>query len=376
MKKISILGSTGSVGTSAVKLISNNKDKFKVIALTANSNVEILAEQAAQLKPEFIAINDKSKYSQLRQLLKDGSIKVLAGEDAILEIASIKCDIVLSSIVGIAGLKPTYYAIKAGNNIALANKESLVCAGEILLKEAKKNNVKIIPVDSEHSALFQVFDFDKPELIEKIILTASGGPFLHYTKDQIQDVTIEQALKHPNWSMGAKITIDSATMMNKCLEIIEAYYLFPINIEQIDVIIHPESIIHSMVSYIDGTNLAQSSYPDMIVPIAYALSYPDRINTGVKSLDLSKLSRLTFLEPDYNKFEALSLAKQVLVEGQSSIIALNAANEVAVKKFLQGEIKFSQIIPFNKNALANLIKEPMSTIDDVVSFDKNVRALL
>ncbi len=351
VKTVTILGSTGSIGTSTVKLLLENRDKFKVIALTANKNTELLAEQAKLLQPEFVATD----------------------AEAICEAASMKSDIVIAGIVGFAGLKATMKAIERGATVGLANKEAMVCAGSLMLQAAEKSGAKIIPVDSEHNAIFQVFDFKNPASVEKIVLTASGGPFRNLAAGELGKVTPEQAINHPKWKMGAKISVDSATMMNKGLELIEAYNLFPVKPEQLDVVVHPESIIHSFVHYNDGSVLAQAANPDMCVPISYVLGYPERLKNNSKRLDLTESGALHFEKPDYEKFPCLKLAQEVLGKAQSYHIVLNAANEVAVEKFLQREIAFTDIAKIVEKSLIAHKETKISTLNDVFAIDAEVR---
>jgi 1-deoxy-D-xylulose-5-phosphate reductoisomerase len=345
MKKIAIFGSTGSIGVNTIKIMRLSSDKFKAEILVAFSNAELLAEQAKELKPQYVCIVDETKAELLKILLKESNTKVLAGVEALHELAKIQVDMAMMAIVGAAAIIPTVNAIKSGSNIAMANKECLVCAGNIIMDLAKKHKVKIIPVDSEHSGLFQVFDSERPYLVKDVILTASGGPFREYNIEQMQTVTKAQALKHPNWVMGAKITIDSATLVNKCLEVIEAYHLFPVSADQIKILVHPESIVHALVNYRDGSMLAQLSNPDMQIPISYALHYPERETLDeLNSLDLAKAGSLRFSNPDDNQFKSLKILKSILssIDSNSSLV-FNIANEVAVDAFLKDKIQFKQI---------------------------------
>lgn len=366
-KKVVILGSTGSIGKSTISLILDNPDKFEVVALAANCNAQALAVQAQILKPKYVALADLSKRDELLGLCPDAKII------SVTEAAEAECDIVIAAIVGIAGLAPTMAAIKKGRVVGLANKESMVCAGNIMLDAAKRSGAKIIPIDSEHNAVFQVLD--TRHNVEKVTLTASGGPFLNFTAEQLKNVTAEQAVKHPRWSMGAKISVDSATMMNKGLEMIEAHYLFDLSPDKIDVVIHPESIIHSLVTYDDGASLAQVSCPDMRVPISYVLSYPERLTNSTKRLDLAEISKLTFHKPDLDKFPALRLAMDALDAGPAHQIALNAANEVAVESFLAGEVKFTQI-PQIVEGVLDISMPAIKTLEDVFALDGEVRSML
>ncbi|MCB1551005.1 MAG: 1-deoxy-D-xylulose-5-phosphate reductoisomerase, partial [Alphaproteobacteria bacterium] len=323
--------------------------------------------------PEFIAIADETLYQQLKDALSTTSIKIAAGRSAILEAASIPTDICMAAIVGIAGLEPVLTAIPHTKSLAIANKEPLVAAGKLVLDLAKQHGTNILPVDSEHNAIFQVFENHNRTQIKKIILTASGGPFRTWTKEQIAMATPEQAVNHPNWIMGRKISVDSASMMNKALEIIEAHYLFDIPANQIDVLIHPQSIIHSMVEYTDGSVLAQLGAPDMRTPIAYALAYPDRMTTTGKTLDWTTLSKLEFQQPDFNQFPSLGLAYDCLKSGQSACIALNAANEIAVEKFLNKEISFGQIIPILEKSIPHAQGRTVSSLEDIIALNQEIR---
>lgn len=372
-KTITILGSTGSVGKNTIDLISTKTDQFKIRALTAGKNISLLTEQAKKYNPEFVAIADESLYEDLKSALSGTPIKYGAGESAILEAASMNVDITMASIVGLAGLKPVLTAIRHAKTVAIANKEPLVAAGSLVLSLANEFGTKILPVDSEHSAIFQVLETHNRDAVKRIILTASGGPFLNWSVDKIKAATVEQALAHPNWRMGSKISIDSATMMNKALEMIEAHYLFDMPADKIDVIIHPQSIIHSMVEYVDGSVLAQLGAPDMRTPIAVALAYPNRMVTTGDTLDLTKLSTLTFEKPDLTKFRAIQLAYDCLKSGSSHQIAFNAANEVAVGKFLNGEITFGEIIESVENGLSYAPSTHPQTLGDILAIDEEIR---
>lgn len=344
IRTIAIFGSAGSIGKNTVKIIKENRHFFDVKLLATNSNVEELAKQAIDLSPEYVVIEDHTKFTQLEDLLKNTAVKIL--KTTISEAAKIKVDMALMAIMGHYALEPTINLIKSGSNIALANKECLVCAGNIINNLAKKHNVKIIPVDSEHSGLFQIFDFERHHLIKAVTLTASGGPFREYSLQQMQNVTKAQALKHPNWSMGAKITVDSATLVNKSLEVIEAYHLFPIDANQIKIVIHPESIIHAMLQFRDGSMLMQASMPNMQIPISYALFYPERANLNeFNQFDLATIGRLNFEKPDPVRFRSLKLLESILqtIDSNSSLV-FNIANEVAVEAFLKDKIKFIQIV--------------------------------
>lgn len=365
-KSISIFGSTGSIGRNTIQIIKKYPELFKVILLTAKSNVKELIAQALALHPKYVYIEDQNKILELKQGLKSLNIEVLGG--SVVEAAQIKVDLMVMAIMGYNAMLPTISAIKVGNNIALANKECLVCAGGLISQLALKHKVKIIPVDSEHSGLFQIFDNDRPSLIKDVTLTASGGPFRNYTIEQMKDITKLQALKHPNWVMGAKITIDSATLVNKCLEVIEAYYLFPLQAEQIKIIIHPESIIHAMVNFCDGSMLAQLSTPNMQIPISYALFYPERATLPeFNNFDLTKVASLNFIEPDPLRFKSLELLKAVLksIDTNSSLI-FNIANEVAVEAFLNDRISFLQITQVIENMLMSIEMAKITSIEETI----------
>lgn len=343
-KRIAVLGSTGSIGTQSLDVISRYPDEFKVEVLTAGNNVKLLTEQALAYKPEAVVIANTDYYHQLKSNLRDTRIKVHAGEEALEHVVTnAEIDLVIAAMVGYSGLRPTIAAIKAGKRIALANKETLVVAGEIIIKLAKHSGSRIIPVDSEHSAIFQCLAGEEGNPVEKITLTASGGPFLNYTEEMLRNVKPYEALKHPNWDMGNKVTVDSASLMNKGLEVIEAKWLFNLDPDQIKVIIHPQSIIHSLVHFADGSVKAQLGMPDMRVPILYALSYPDRFRSELPRLDLGGLNTFNFYEPDEKRFRSLSLAYEAVKQGGNMPCILNAANEVAVNAFLSGKIGFMQM---------------------------------
>lgn len=372
-KSITILGSTGSIGTSTIDLVAANPEQFKIRALTAGKNVGLLIEQAKKLLPDFVAIADETQYSALKDALSGTNIRTGAGRPAIIDAAQIECDLCMAAIVGMAGLEPLLAALPHTKSLAIANKEPLVAAGNLVLKEAAKHNVKILPVDSEHNAIFQVFENRNRDRIKKIILTASGGPFRTWTKDQMAAATPEQAINHPNWAMGKKISVDSASMMNKALEIIEAHYLFNMPPNQIDVLIHPQSFIHSMIEYKDGSVLAQLGAPDMRTPIAYALAYPQRMETTGKTLDWKNFSKLDFEQPDTGRFPSLRLAYECLGTGQSACIAFNAANEIAVEKFLNQEIRFGDIIKTVEHGLSLVPQTTPHTLDDILALDQDIR---
>lgn len=372
-KTITILGSTGSIGKNTVTLVSANKQLFNVRALTAHTNVELLAEQARMLDADYAVIIDESRYEELKILLQDTKTEALAGNAALLQTAAISVDIVMSAIVGAAGLLPTMAAINKGTKIALANKECLVCAGELLTNKIKEKEATLIPVDSEHSAIFQVFDQSNPKNIEKIILTASGGPFRDFSYQQMKQVTPKQAISHPNWSMGDKISVDSATMVNKGLELIEAYYLFPVSLQQIEVIIHPESVVHSLVEYIDGSVLAQLGTPDMKTPISYALAWPERMPSLHQKLSLTDVGSLTFEPIDSKKFPAVDLARKVLNQGSSAPIVFNTANEIAVSLFMKQQISYLDIVPLIEEQLSIHAGKTVGSIEEVIDIIELVK---
>ncbi|MBS40382.1 MAG: 1-deoxy-D-xylulose-5-phosphate reductoisomerase [Rhodospirillales bacterium] len=374
-RRLTILGSTGSVGKNTVKLIQNDPDNYKVEVLTANTNVELLAQQANETGASLAVVADETKYAALKSSLKNSKTEAAAGFSALLDAASAPVDWVMAAIVGAAGLKPTMSAIRNSSVVALANKECLVCAGEVMLTEIDKSKSKVLPVDSEHNAIFQVFEHEQRNKIEKIILTASGGPFWGKSLQDMKNATPEEAVNHPNWNMGPKISIDSATMMNKGLELIEAYYLFSIEEAKIDVLIHPESIVHSMVSYCDGTILAQLGTPDMQIPISYTLGWPNRIQNSTKRLDLSSIGTLRFEKPDDALFPALKLARHALSLGGGAPAIFNAANEVAVEAFLQKQIKFLDIVKVVECTLENSSINEVCSIDDVIAIDEETRRI-
>ncbi|MBQ7350640.1 MAG: 1-deoxy-D-xylulose-5-phosphate reductoisomerase [Bacteroides sp.] len=373
-KQIAILGSTGSIGTQALQVIEEHPDLYEAYALTANNQVELLAEQARKFMPAAVVIANEAKYLQLKEMLADLPIQVYAGADALCEIVEAKpIDVVLASMVGYAGLRPTMNAIKAGKAIALANKETLVVAGELINDLAQQYHTPILPVDSEHSAIFQCLEPDNA--LEKVILTASGGPFRKFTMEQLRHVTKEQALKHPNWDMGAKITIDSATMMNKGFEVIEAKWLFGVRPDQIEVVVHPQSVIHSMVQYEDGAVKAQLGMPDMRLPIQYAFSYPQRIKASFDRLDFSKMTELTFEQPDTNRFRCLALAYEALNRGGNMACIVNAANEVVVSAFLKDRIPFLRMSEIIEQSMAKVSFIQTPTYEDYVATDAEARRI-
>jgi 1-deoxy-D-xylulose-5-phosphate reductoisomerase len=375
MKTISIFGATGSIGQNAIEVIKNSPKSFQIMALTAGNDVETLIKQSLELNPKFVAIASENHLPRLKEALKDlKNCQISAGAEAILEIAKIKCDLAICAIACFAGMMPTLNAIKAGSNIALANKESLVCAGEFLIKEAQKQNVKILPVDSEHNAIFQIFENHNLNNIDEIILTASGGPFFNKDVD-FSKITPTQALKHPNWKMGAKISIDSATMMNKGLEVIEAFYLFPVKKQQIKVLIHPQSIIHGIVNYNDGASLSMLSLPDMKVPISYALAFPNRMKINHQKIDLARVAKLEFFDVDLKKFPAFKLCTQALKEDGLAPTILNAANEIAVARFLNNEISFDKITQIVEKALEKTPNKKPKNIEEIINCDLEVRKI-
>ena len=371
-KQIAILGSTGSIGTQALKVIEEHPDLYEAYALTANNQVELLAEQARKFMPAAVVIANEAKYLALKEMLADLPIQVYAGADALCEIVEAKpIDVVLASMVGYAGLRPTMNAIRAGKAIALANKETLVVAGELINALAQQYKTPILPVDSEHSAIFQCLEPNNA--LEKVILTASGGPFRKFTMEQLQHVTKVQALKHPNWEMGAKITIDSATMMNKGFEVIEAKWLFGVRPDQIEVVVHAQSIIHSMVQYEDGAVKAQLGMPDMRLPIQYAFSYPQRIKASFDRLDFSKMTELTFEQPDTNRFRCLALAYEALNRGGNMACIVNAANEVVVSAFLKDRIPFLRMSEVIEQSMTKVSFIQTPTYEDYVATDAEAR---
>ena len=373
MKTISILGSTGSVGRATVDLIKRMPQTYSVDSLTANKNWQLLAEQAKILKPRYVAISTQQYYQPLKNALNGEDILIGAGEKAIIDAGDREVDLLMAAIVGIAGLLPTISAIRRGTTVALANKECLVSSGEIFIREASDAQAKLIPVDSEHNAIFQVFETHNKAKLDRLILTASGGPFRNCTIEEMKGKNPQEALAHPNWDMGPKISIDSATMMNKGLEIIEAHYLFSVEESLIDVVIHPQSIVHSLVSYLDGSVLAQLADPDMKIPIAYALSWPKRMDATIPRLDLLKIGSLEFFKPDTKKFPALNLARESIKLGGGSNLVLNAANEVAVAGFLAGKIKFTDIVATVEKVLDKNVETAPKSIEEVIFMDTAIR---
>ncbi len=374
--KISVLGSTGSIGTQALEVVEELRGTFDidVVAISGNKNIKLLEEQIRKFKPSFAAVSDEACAKQLRTAVADTDCKVLSGQDGLCAVsAENDADMVLSSIVGFAGLVPTMEAIKAGKDIALANKETLVTAGPLFMNTIKEHNVRLLPVDSEHCAIFQCLHSGKRQELRKILLTASGGPFFGKTRDELSSMTKVQSLKHPNWSMGAKITIDSATLMNKGLEVLEAQWLFDVSIDDIEVVVQRESIIHSMVEFDDRSVIAQLSYPSMKHPIQYAFTYPDRLTSMEKSIDFKDLAKVTFAKPDEDTFRCLALAKDAGRQGGLMPTIMNAANEVAVAAFLEDKIGFLDIADTVEAAMAkyNNIKNP--TIEEIINADAEVK---
>jgi len=373
-KKIAILGSTGSIGTQALEVVSEQHEFLEVEVLTANSNSDLLIKQALQYKPNHVVIADESKYEEVKNALDPHDIKVFAGSKAIEELMDItEAEIVLTAMVGYSGLKPTIRAIENKKKIALANKETLVVAGELITELCVKNRVDLIPVDSEHSAIFQCLVGEHMNTLDKVILTASGGPFRGKKRNELMEVTRAQALKHPNWSMGAKITIDSATLMNKGLEVIEAKWLFGIEADKIEVVVHPQSIIHSMVEFNDGSIKAQMGLPDMKLPIHYAFFFPQRVSSEFKRMSFSDITQLTFEQPDKETFRNLGLAYEALAQGGNMACILNAANEIAVDAFLQDKIKFLQIAEINEKCMQQVAHISKPSLQDYVETDKESR---
>lgn len=388
MQKIVILGSTGSIGKSTLSVIEHNPEAYEIFALVGGKNVELMAAQCLLFQPKFAALDDEAAAQALREHLSQFDVKteVLAGQKAICELSThSEVDMVMAAIVGAAGLLPTLSAVKAGKKVLLANKESLVTCGQIFIDEAKKSGAKLLPVDSEHNAIFQSLPPEAQEKVgfcplaelgvSKIILTGSGGPFRMKPLDEFSSITPAQAVAHPNWSMGKKISVDSATMMNKGLEYIEARWLFNASADEMEIIIHPQSIIHSMVRYIDGSVIAQMGNPDMCTPIAHTMAYPNRIVSGVSPLDFFKLKELTFIEPDFARYPNLKLAIDAFAEGQYATTAMNAANEVAVEAFLNEQIRFTDIVEVNRSVVENIAPIQVREIIDVLHIDKLAREL-
>ena len=373
MKKISLLGSTGSIGVNTLDVVERNPESFQVLAMSAGSNVDLFAEQVRKFKPKIASLFDSTKISTLKERVADLDVEIIIGDEGSIAVATLpETDVVVSGVVGSAGLIPAIEALKSGKNLALANKETLVIAGELVLREAEKTNSQIIPIDSEHSAIFQALNGEKKERIKKIILTASGGPFRTFNLDQMENVTVKDALNHPNWDMGAKITIDSSTMMNKGLEYIEAKWLFGVD-TPVDIIVHAQSIIHSMIEFVDTSIMAQLGIPDMRVPIAYALTYPDRFECNLPSLDLASMGSLTFETPDFERFPCLQLAIDAMEIGQTMPAILNAANEIAVQAFLDEFIPYKDIAELIRTVMHKHRPSPLNDLQDVLNADKWAR---
>ena len=374
MRRISILGATGSVGTSTLDLVERHPDRFEVVALTAATNALALADAARRTGAKLAVIVDEAKLLELRDALAGSGCRAATGHDALLEAAAGDAEWVMAAIVGCAGLEPVMAAVEAGRTIALANKEALVTAGSLMIDAAKRTGATILPVDSEHNAIFQCLAGNSADGVAKLVLTASGGPFRSWSKADMDVARPEQALKHPNWSMGAKISIDSATMMNKGLELIEAHHLFGLPSERIDILVHPQSVIHSMVEYVDGSTIAQLGSPDMRIPIAHCLAWPERIETRAEPLDLIKIANLTFEAPDETRFPSLRLARAALESGQGEAIVLNAANELAVAAFLDRRIAFGDIARMVEQAVDDSDAPAPQSIAEVIAIDQAVRA--
>jgi 1-deoxy-D-xylulose-5-phosphate reductoisomerase len=372
---VTILGATGSIGRNTIDLIERDREKFVVEALTANGSAEQLAATAKKLGARYAVVADESKYLELKHALSGSDVQAGAGQEALVEAAERPAEWVMAGIVGAAGLRPTMAAVRRGAIVAFANKECLVCAGDLMMHEVAANGARMIPVDSEHNAIFQVFDFDHPDKVERIILTASGGPFRTMERRLMAAVTPRQAVAHPNWDMGAKISVDSATMMNKGLELIEAHHLFALPESRIEILVHPQSIVHSMVAYIDGSVLAQLGTPDMRTPISFALGWPERMAAPSARLDLAAIGSLTFERPDPIRFPALTLARSALKSGGAAPTVLNAANEVAVHAFLAGRIGFLDIAGVVEKAVERLGIERIGSIEDVLAVDVAARKL-
>jgi 1-deoxy-D-xylulose-5-phosphate reductoisomerase len=372
-RSVVILGATGSVGRSTLDLIERNRDSFRIEALTARRDVAGLAELARRFGARRAVIGDERHHATLAEALAGTDIEIMSGDAAIVDVAGAGADWTMAAMVGTAGLKPAMRALEAGGTVALANKESLVSAGALMTKAAADHKATLLPVDSEHNAIFQCFDHERPDRVRRIILTASGGPFRCRSLAEMRSVTPAEAVAHPNWSMGAKISVDSATLMNKGLELIEAYHLFPLGHEAIDVVVHPQSVIHSLVEYVDGSVLAQLGAPDMRVPIAYTLAWPDRMETPCERLDLVKIGSLGFEAPDYERFPCLALARAALAQGGAKPAILNAANEIAVASFLESRLAFLDIASVVGEVLAGYDPGAPSTIDEVLEIDREAR---
>ena len=372
-RSVSIFGATGSVGLSTLDLIRQHRSKYRVVALTANGNAATIAQLAREFDAELAVVADETAYAELKDALVGTGIEAAAGADALVEAARRNADWTMASIVGCAGLPSTMAAIEAGKTVALANKEALVSAGALMMAAVRRSGATLLPVDSEHNAIFQCLSGGKIDQVRKITLTASGGPFRSFSLEEMRGVTPAQAVAHPNWDMGAKISIDSATMMNKGLELIEAYHLFPVGLDKIDILVHPQSVIHSMVEYVDCSTLAQLGSPDMRIPIASALAWPERITTSCKPLDLATLGPLTCEQPEVERFPALRLARAAIAEGGAKPAILNAANEVAVAAFLAGQITFLEIAALVEATLTVYVPEAPANLEDLFSIDADAR---
>jgi 1-deoxy-D-xylulose-5-phosphate reductoisomerase len=374
-KRVSVLGSTGSVGCSTLDLVERDPERFAVVALTANRNAGKLAEQAIRVGAGLAVVADPAEYKALRAALAGTGIAAAAGPEAVIEAARRDADYVMAAIVGAAGLAPTLAAVRRGAVVGLANKEVLVCAGSLFMAEVERSGAVLLPVDSEHNAIYQVFDAERRAAVDKIVLTASGGPFRERSYESMRRVTPEEAVAHPNWKMGAKISVDSATMMNKGLEVIEAHHLFRLPPERLEIVVHPQSIVHGLVVYADGSVLAQLGSPDMRTPIAYTLAWPDRMAAPVQRLDLATIGRLTFEAPDEARFPALRIARASLQQGGVAPTILNAANEIAVRAFLEREIGFLDIARLVERTLEALPHRAVGSLDDIHAYDQEARAV-
>jgi len=370
MKRLSILGSTGSIGVNTLRIVSQFPERFEVISLSAGLNTTLLKQQILQFRPKIVSVLNKELSETLRRELSHIPVEIVHGVEGLIQVATHpEVDQVVSAIVGAVGLIPTLSAIKTGKTIALANKETLVMAGKIVIEEAKQKHVQILPVDSEHSAIFQALLGHRKEDVHRLILTASGGPFLNFPASRLQEVTVKEALNHPRWEMGKKITIDSASLMNKGLEVIEAHWLFNIPIEKIVILIHPQSVVHSMVEYVDGSMVAQMGITDMKIPISYALSFPERLPLNLPRLDLSRNEALNFFQPDPERFPCLQLAYQAIEIGETMPAVLNAANEIAVNAFLEGSLKFTEIPLFLQRVMGEHEVNAVHTVEDILKAD-------
>lgn len=376
MKRVSIFGSTGSIGRNTIDVIGNSDEEIRVVALTARKNVQLLARQAIDLNAEIAVIADEDLFDDLKEALKGSRTIAACGSDAIIDAAGESTDWVMASIVGMAGLKPLMKSLEQGTNVAIANKEPLAAAGQVVIDYARKYGATILPVDSEHNAVFQVFDNNNRAHIRRIILTASGGAFRNFSVEDMRSITPEQATVHPNWSMGKKITVDSSTLMNKALEVIEARYLFDMDASKIDVLVHPQSIIHSMTEYEDGSVLAQLGAPDMRTPISYCLAWPERMKTPGNCLDVFTMKELTFEQLDDTRFPAVGLAYKAIEQGAWACAAMNAANEIAVEAFLEGKIGYLDVVHNVDWAMQNVSPVNIASVDDVISFDAEVRRVV